>query len=201
MRTRQTHDPAAWAGAIGTAVLGAAAMYALDPDRGRRRRAIARDQVRRLVADVGEFAATAARDASHRTQGLRARALRTFRHRQTPDDLVVIERVRSRLGRVASHPHAIQVGARDGRVTLSGAILAAEAPNVLRAARSVRGVRDVDDHLAIHESAESVPALQGGAADSLAGMRWSQSLRAAAILGGALLVVCGVIAGVRGRGF
>ena len=40
---RNNHHAAAWAGAVSTAVLGAAAMYAFDPQRGRRRRAIARD--------------------------------------------------------------------------------------------------------------------------------------------------------------
>ena len=122
MRTGYTHDAAALAGAIGTAALGAAAMYAFDPDRGQRRRAIARDTVRRLASDLEHFAATAARDASDRTHGLSVKTLRRFRN--------------------------------DGPVPASAATA-----------------------------------------------RWSPSLRSAAILGGALLVICGALAGVRGRGF
>lgn len=197
---RNNHHAAAWAGAVSTAVLGAAAMYAFDPQRGRRRRAIARDKVRRLATDVGEFAGVAARDAAHRARGLRARAFHSFLHRPTQDDLVVIERVRSRLGRVVSHPHAIQVGARDGRVVLSGTILASEVPGLLRAVRAVSGVRDIDDHLAAHEDATSIPALQGDAhLPARARSVWSPSLRAAAIVGGVLLLVAGVAGAARWR--
>jgi hypothetical protein len=196
------HDATPWVGALGTAVLGAAAMYAFDPDRGRRRRAIARDKARRLAADFGEFAGTAARDASHRVQGLRARALGHFRDRPVPDDLVLIERVRARLGRVVSHPHAIQVGARDGRVALSGAILADEAGSLLRAVRSVRGVREIDDHLVTHAEAGSIPALQGNSLAATGGrIQWSPSLRAAIILGGVLIAICGAVAGARRSGY
>lgn len=193
---RDNHQAAALAGAVGTVVLGAAAMYAFDPQRGRRRRALARDKVRRFATDIGEFAGVAARDAAHRARGLRARAVRSFQNHPTADDLVVIERVRSRLGRVVSHPHAIQVGARDGRVVLSGTILASEVPSLLRAVRSVSGVREIDDHLAAHHDATSIPALQGDAqAPSRARARsaWSPSLRAAAIVGGVLLLVAGAV--------
>jgi hypothetical protein len=201
MKIAHPHNPTPWVGALGTAVLGAAAMYAFDPDRGRRRRAIARDKARRLATDIGEFAGTAARDASHRVQGLRARARGHFRDRPEPDDLVLIERVRARLGRVVSHPHAIQVGARDGRIALSGALLANEAAPLLRAVRSVRGVREIDDHLVTHQEAGSVPALQGNHLAASGGRTmWSPSLRAAVILGGVLIAICGAVAGVRRSG-
>jgi uncharacterized membrane protein len=47
-------------------------------------------------------------------------------------------------------------------VTLSGPILAHEVDQLLCAAKSVRGVRDVVTRLDVHETAENFPALQGG---------------------------------------
>jgi hypothetical protein len=143
------------------AIVGAAAMYLLDPDKGKRRRAIARDKLRSIAAQSTEFAGKATRDFSHRMQGVRAQVRRPSRDQAPPDDLVLIERARSRMGRVVSHPHAIQIGANGGRITLSGPILADEVDALLDAIRSVPGVSSVDNHLDIHEHAESVPSLQG----------------------------------------
>ena len=74
----------------------------------------------------------------------------------------LIERVRARLGRLVSHPHAIQVGARRGHVTLSGPILEREVEPLLTAVRNVWGVSDVEDRLVAYERAENIPSLQGG---------------------------------------
>jgi hypothetical protein len=82
---------------------------------------------------------------------------------------VVRDRVRSRLGRVVSHPRAIDVRVQDGRVTLSGPVLADEPDRVLACARAVPGVRDVEDRLDRHQTAD-IPALQGGR--SRPGPRW-----------------------------
>ena len=101
---------------LAAAAVGALAMYLLDPDKGRRRRAIARDKAMSVVAQTQDVAGKAARDLSHRIDGVRANVARPFRERGTPDDLRLIERVRSRIGRVVSHPHAIHVGAHQGRV-------------------------------------------------------------------------------------
>ncbi len=143
------------------AALGATVMYLLDPDKGRRRRAIARDKARSVLTHAQERAAKSARDLGHRVEGVRARARQAFERAPAPDDLVLIERVRSRIGRVVSHPHAIQIGARDGRVTLSGPILTGEVQALLDAVRSVPGVSDIDEHLDAHETPGSVPSLQG----------------------------------------
>jgi len=100
------------------AAIGALAMYAFDPQRGRRRRAIARDKTLSLATHAGGFLRRAGRDLQGRMHGWQAQAQRWSRDEGIPDDLKLIERVRSRLGRVCSHPHAIQVGANQGRVTL-----------------------------------------------------------------------------------
>src|SRR5262245_30335813 len=136
MRAR-FRSPVIWPAIVGTAVISVVAMYLFDPDRGRRRRAIFRDKARRTLRNTTELADVAARDMSHRLQGLRASARHLFMRRDAGDDLVLIERVRAKMGRVVSHPHAIQIGARNGRITLSGPILAHEAHKLLDTVRSV----------------------------------------------------------------
>lgn len=63
--------PISWL--LGGAVLGAASMYFLDPDRGKRRRHQAVDRARGALSDVEELAGKAERDLEHRSRGLAAR--------------------------------------------------------------------------------------------------------------------------------
>ena len=189
------HEPGnqhVWTRVLGSAAFGAVAMYVLDPDKGRRRRAIARDKAKSVMADARAAVGVTQRDVAHRVQGLRARARRLLGRRPTPDDLQLIERVRARMGRLVSHPHAIQVGALDGRITLSGPILAHEVEPLLESMRSVWGVTDVEERLVVHDRPESVPSLQGGSGprklrSEVTQEHWSPSARAAAIAGGTLL--------------
>jgi len=83
-----------------------------------------------------------------------------FQHDEVTDDLLV-DRVRSRLGRIPAHIGAFDIAAKEGVVTLRGQILADELPKVLRAARFVRGVKGIDNQFEVHERAGTVPALPG----------------------------------------
>jgi uncharacterized membrane protein len=149
-------------GALLTGIgIGAGLMYFLDPQRGRRRRALVRDKLAHSTHVGADAVETTRRDAMHRASGTVSR-LRALVRRKAIDDLVLIERVRAQLGRVVSHPHAIKVEANDGVVTLSGPILRNELPALLRATERVRGVRDVVNALAEHSEGDNVPALQGG---------------------------------------
>ena len=193
MRSHQS--PPIWRKVVTSAALGAAAMYVLDPNRGRRRRAIFRDKTRSSLANITHLAQVSARDISHRVQGFGATARRVFIGRGATDDLVLIERVRAKMGRVVSHPHAIQIGARAGRITLSGPIVAGEAAPLLDVVRSVWGVSSIDDHLVVYDRPESIPALQGGVrrnATRSESMQeeWTPALRVAAVLGGGALAIC-----------
>jgi hypothetical protein len=182
-------DPG-WTSIVASAALGAIAMYAFDPDKGRRRRALTRDKVVSVLVDTRHAAGATRRDVAHRLEGLRARALRLWTRQPTTDDLQLIERVRARMGRMVSHPHAIQVGALGARVTLSGPILGHEAAPLLAAVRTVWGVRSVEDLLVVHDHPESVPSLQGGT-DPLALQHdhWPPALRAAALSCGVLMAL------------
>jgi osmotically-inducible protein OsmY len=186
-----------WTRIIRSVALGAAAMYLLDPDKGRRRRAIARDKARSLAIDTRNAVGATQRDVAHRIQGLRARARRLIRGRPAHDDLQLIERVRARMGRLVSHPHAIQVGAYQRRVTLSGPILAHEVQPLLESVRMVWGVADVEDRLVVYDHPESIPSLQGGAEprttrSEIMHENWPPALRAAALLSGTLMALYGM---------
>jgi hypothetical protein len=69
-----------------------------------------------------------------------------FRQEDVTDD-VLVERVRSKIGRCVSHPRAIEVSAHDGRVVLSGKVLQRESPRLLSAVWGVRGVRGIENQL------------------------------------------------------
>jgi uncharacterized membrane protein len=63
---------------------------------------------------------------------------------------------------MVSHPHAIEVTAGGGHVTLMGPILSYEVRPLLKAVRRVAGVRAVSDQLTVYNEPGDVPALQGG---------------------------------------
>lgn len=141
--------------------LGAALMYVLDPERGNRRRALIRDQITHAANKTGDAIGATSRDVGHRVKGVVAEAKGKFSGEHVSDD-TVRERVRAEMGRVVSHPSSIIATVRDGRVILSGPILERELEPFLSCVRSVRGVRDVDNRMDAHETADDIPGLQGG---------------------------------------
>jgi uncharacterized membrane protein len=145
---------------IGGIILGAGAMYLLDPDRGTRRRSLLRDQIVHAGTKVGDGLGATARDARNRAVGVSAELRSRLQHDQA-DDEVLQERVRSAIGRVVSHPSAITVAVLDGQVTLGGHVLASEVDELIHRVKRVRGIRDVRNELEIHRTANGVPALQG----------------------------------------
>ena len=86
---------------------------------------------------------------------LRAR----FREREVADD-VLEQRVRARLGRAVSQPHALHVKALDGCVEVSGPIPADELASLRDALRDVRGVKGVFEQLDVHEGEVAARPLQ-----------------------------------------
>ncbi len=140
---------------------GSALMYFLDPQHGRRRRAVAAGKLEHLshVADAGTR--RAGRDLLHRTRGVWL-GLASRLRRDDAGDEVIAARVRTRLGHVCSHPGSLTVTCEAGRIGLRGRILGSEVAKVLKAVNAVRGVREVIHDLEIHERGEGIPDLQGG---------------------------------------
>lgn len=145
---------------LGGVGLGAGLMYLLDPQGGGRRRALAHDKALHGYKVGSQFLHKASIDASNRSRGLAAQLQHRLRS-EAVDDVVLEERVRSKIGHCVSHPSAIRVEARGGRVILSGPILASEMDELLVKVYKVRGVQGVESRLKVHESPEDMPALQG----------------------------------------
>lgn len=181
---------------LGGLGLGVGLMYLFDPDRGKRRRSLIRDQGVHVMYAGEELLDVGARDLGHRTAGLVAE-LRSRLSRDWPDDEVLVARARSKLGRYVSHPRAIVVQANAGVVTLSGPILASEANVLLKAIGAIPGVQDVENQLTIHERSEHIPSLQKGVrrpgeVPELLQRNWAPGPRLLATTAGALLAVYGL---------
>jgi uncharacterized membrane protein len=182
-------------------VAGAGAMYLLDPDRGPRRRSLLRDQGIHLGHKLGDGLSATARDARNRTLGTAAELRARFRQEQA-DDEILHDRIRSAIGRVVTHPGAIEVVVTDGRVTLQGHVLADELDRLIERVEQVRGVSEVQNELEVHRSAEGVPSLQGSGRareerPELLQENWAPATRLLMGVAGSLLVVRGFRA--RGR--
>ncbi len=147
-----------WIGAVG---LGTGLMYFFDPARGKRRRAHIRDKAAHELNKASDIIQKTSRDASNRARGIVAKAESLFSCEVVSDETLEA-RVRSKLGRVVSHPKAIEVKTNQGRVTLSGPVLETEADRLLDCVSSVKGVTKVENNLEAHEKVGDVPALQGG---------------------------------------
>ncbi|MGH9753932.1 MAG: SRPBCC family protein [Blastocatellia bacterium] len=172
---------------LGGLGLGAGLMFIFDPDRGRRRRALARDQMAHAARTFTRATSATSRDLRRRLYGSLAESGNFFRREETSDD-VLTERVRARIGRSVSHPHAISVTVNDGYVSLRGPVLAHEAHRLLSGVSSVRGVKGVDNALTFYTEAENISRLQGGrprTGDRFALMQTNWSPTARLIAGGA----------------
>ena len=160
--------------------IGAALALAFDPARGNGRRALIREKVIRGTRRTAEAVDATIRDMGNRARGIAAATRSRFQDEEV-DDVKVIERVRARIGRASSHPHAIHVYAHDGEVTLTGPVLADEVRGLLMAAASVRGVHSVVNELEPHESAVGIRSLQGEgrfARPRLLRSKWAPGTRA-----------------------
>jgi uncharacterized membrane protein len=186
---------------IGAAV-GSAAMYLLDPEHGRRRRALLRDQAVRAQSDVRDVLDAGKRDLSNRATALSGRVRSLFRRRKATDD-VLAQRVRSKMGRYVAHPGAVEVTAAGGQVELSGSILSHEHSDLIDAISQVEGVTDVIDRLSVYETAEGISELQGGRPrrGERAGILrddWAPATRVAAGAAGTTLALLALRGGFRG---
>jgi Predicted periplasmic or secreted lipoprotein len=146
--------------------IGAILMYLFDPDSGRRRRALLRDKLTSTVNKMRNTDRATSKDLGNRASGVVAEVeSNPSQHKPTdevmaevesslsqdePTDEVLANRVRLEMGWVVAHPGAIQVTANQGRVTLSGSILADEEKRLLECVRSVRGVTEVENRLETH---------------------------------------------------
>ncbi|MGI5865376.1 MAG: SRPBCC family protein [Myxococcales bacterium] len=169
---------------------GASMMYLLDPAWGRRRRRLAEEKAYHAIKETDKVAISGLRDLSHRTRGLFAELASAWK-KEGASDPVLYERVRSKLGRLTTHPHAIEVSVRDGRVEVRGPILKNEVDKLLVGLSAVRGVKGIDNRLEIHETARGIPSLQGTGRIPR-GRLWPPAARLAATTAGTGLALIGL---------
>lgn len=146
-------------GLLGSMGIGAGLMFLLDPDRGRRRRALVRDQARAANRRLAATTTAALEDAGNRARGMVAEARRLWSSEPVADS-VLVERVRARLGAVCARPRDVVVEVHDGRVTLQGAVADDEYDPVLRRVGWTPGVKAVEHELTVRaepHAAESRP--------------------------------------------
>ncbi|HYO13735.1 MAG TPA: SRPBCC family protein [Thermoanaerobaculia bacterium] len=171
--------------------LGAGLMYLLDPQGGRRRRAVAKDKTVHVLKSGSSACLKTSRDLGNRSKGMVLGAASKLR-REHPDATTLADRVRSQLGRVVSHPSSLNVMADEsGRVVLTGSVLGPEHDRLLKTVRKVKGVKDVEDRTYVYQEASNVPELQGDGsrASWLAQRSWRPSSR---LLAGTALGVAGL---------
>jgi uncharacterized membrane protein len=177
---------------------GAALMYLLDPQGGRRRRSLMTQKMSRIANLTEEAIGTTSRDAANRTRGLIAEITSWFRS-ESPDERMLSERVRSRLGFLVEHPSSIDAAAWNGRITLSGPVLAHEVERLLDEVRRIPGVQEVVNHLDVHKEPGDISGLQGGPSRRRRGAQfefmqenWAPTARVLAGAAGAALVLWGL---------
>ena len=181
-------------GLISAAGIGAGFMYLFDPDKGKRRRAEIRNKANHINRLAIQAAGKTQRDLHNRLVGVASEMNCMLRSEKVADD-VLKARIRSKLGRLVSHPHAIEVRVVDGRAILSGPILAAEVVPLVEILSGIAGLNSIENLLEVHEKAD-ISALQGGKQPK--GERfgpfkttWSPTTRLVAGLAGGALTIYG----------
>ncbi len=183
-----------WILAGGAAAAAIAATYFFDPERGRARRSALATKAKRLGTEGGGVALKSARDSWHHLAGIARQVWFHLGRVEWPEDRVLVERIRARLGRIVSHPHKIHVVSDDGVVTLWGPASEAESRRLAHIAQTMPGVREVVNHLEIQEAGaepaepEASP-FQHARQETL--LAWSPAQRLAAGMAGAAAAVYG----------
>jgi uncharacterized membrane protein len=139
---------------LGGLAAGAAALYFLDPDQGQKRRTAFATKAKRMGKSVAEEASKSGRDAWHQVAG-NARKIWNRVSWEQPDDDILVERIRARLGRIVSHPPDVHVASDHGTITLWGRAPNREIYAMVRTLGSMHGVREIRNHLEIHERPEA----------------------------------------------
>jgi uncharacterized membrane protein len=154
---QQTRQAVAALGGLG---VGAGLMYLLDPDRGRRRRAMIRDQIVQALHETGDALDAGVRDLNNRAYG-GVIHLFSFLIPSRTTDPVLAERIRASLGRCVAFPHAIEVAVANGHVTLTGHILRQDVERLTNCVRRMKGVKGMIDKLTVHEKPGETPDMMG----------------------------------------
>ena len=133
---------------IGAAV--AVAMYLLDPDRGRSRRAKLSDQAAALARKAEEKARAQAEYQKGVVQGLAHDLTEPFRPEPDFDDQTLRQKVKSQaIGRWDGPKNDVEVDVDNGVVTLKGNVDPEKVDRLIRLVKGIPGVASVNDQLSV----------------------------------------------------
>lgn len=132
--------------AIGFVALGVGIAYIMDPRAGRQRRTMMRDKMMSGMHQGQDYLSKTGRHLWNKASGTVAEVKGRLHREQVSDD-VLVDRVRSEMGRCVSSPQSINVKAENGCVTLTGAIPAGEVDGLLKCVWKTRGVQEIINEL------------------------------------------------------
>lgn len=133
---------------------GAALMFYLDPNQGRRRRALVRDKSLSLSHDMRDYAGRKRTHLGNRMKGLAARAGFAGQQRDGIDDAQLRDEIVQKAALLLSNPMAVEIDVEDGVVHLSGRVPAGESDVLLEKIAAMRGVQEIDDQLDVESSTD-----------------------------------------------
>lgn len=137
---------------------GVGAMFFLDPRSGRRRRIHLRDKLLQAKRLTRRQAVAAVSDIGHRLRGaaLNTRKALRLSHEEIPD-AVLLGRIRTKLGRLVSHPHSVHTTVYNGVVRFDGSLPRSEMGTLLREVQGIPGVKGIQNDLTAYEESEMHP--------------------------------------------
>ena len=135
---------------VGIGAAAAVAMYLLDPDRGRSRRAKLSDQAAALARKAEEKARAQAEYQKGVAKGLAHDLTEPFRPEPDFDDETLRQKVKSEaIGRWEGPKSDVEVDVDSGVVTLKGNVDSENVDQLIRLVKSVPGVASVSDQLSV----------------------------------------------------
>jgi len=135
---------------VGIGAAAAAAMYLLDPERGRSRRAKLSDQAGALARKAEEKGRAQAEYQKGVVQGLVHDLTEPFRPEPDFDDETLRQKVKSEaIGRWDGPKKDVEVTVDNSVVTLKGTLGAEHVDELIRLVKGVPGVASVNDQLSV----------------------------------------------------
>ncbi len=143
---------------VGGLVAGASIMFILDPERGRTRRALARDKVGSMVLHTSTTAGKNVRNLRNHAKGMMHNAP-SLVGRNGTSNIDLSNQIRAGLANLLPENESVHVTVHNGRVTLSGPILAGDVQKVVEGVAMVPGVSGVDNRMTVYQSPEEMPRM------------------------------------------
>lgn len=172
---------------------GAVAAYFSDSKIGEIRRTAFAKGAKRILTKAAHEGKKSLEDSRNHLVGLLSQYTPKFQAEQA-SDRVLEERIRSRIGRVVSHPHKIHVVCQGGVATLWGIVPQEEISELVRVAEATPGVSEVLDHLEIGPAEEFATGQNNPLREARNEIRlnWSRSKRLLVGTTGAALALTGI---------